>query len=211
MTGEGEQGRRIAALREELAREHTRSEFRTPEDLSRAVSVAVTRWEQSQAPPQTPSSEPRRQDSDARNRQAMLDKVHNIWIREFLEHSLAQEERLTLGLTATQEAVERPLDVLVQRPGQAERPLPPGDPIISEYDAMSGSLLILGAPEAGKTTLLLELLRDLLQRAQGDAAHPIPVVFPLTTWAESRAMRLKLSTGRCRNINGFRWLTHALT
>jgi hypothetical protein len=117
----------------------------------------------------------------------MLDKVHNIWIREFLEHSLAQEERLTLGLTATQEAVERPMDVLVQRPGQAERPLPPGDPIISEYDAMSGSLLILGAPEAGKTTLLLELLRDLLQRAQGDAAHPIPVVFPLTTWAESRA------------------------
>jgi alkylation response protein AidB-like acyl-CoA dehydrogenase len=24
-------------------------------------------------------------------------------------------------------------------------------------------------------------------------------------------MRLKLSTDRCRNINGFRWLTHALT
>jgi hypothetical protein len=42
--------------------------------------------------------------------------------------------------------------ILVQRPGQAERPLPLGDPIITEYDAMGGSLLILGAPGAGKTT-----------------------------------------------------------
>ena len=35
--------------------------------------------------------------------------------------------------------------------------------------------------------MLLELLRDLLERAQDDAAHRIPVVFPLTTWAETRA------------------------
>ena len=72
------------------------------------------------------------EESDQRNRQAMLDKVHTIWIRGFLEHSLAHEERLTLGLTATPDAVERPMDILVQRPGQAERPLPPGDPIINE-------------------------------------------------------------------------------
>ena len=49
-------------------------------------------------------------------------------------------------------------------------------------------LLILGAPgRAGKTTLLLELARDLLTRRAGDdPTHPIPVVFPLSTWSETR-------------------------
>jgi eukaryotic-like serine/threonine-protein kinase len=51
---------------------------------------------------------------------------------------------------------------------------------------MDQSLLILGEPGSGKTTLLLELARDLLDRAEGDASQPIPVVFPLSTWAESR-------------------------
>jgi len=51
---------------------------------------------------------------------------------------------------------------------------------------MDRSLLILGAPGSGKTTLLLELARDLLDRATQDQAHPIPVVFPLSTWSESR-------------------------
>ena len=51
---------------------------------------------------------------------------------------------------------------------------------------MGGSLLILGAPGSGKTTLLLELARDLLTRAEQDKEQPIPVVFPLSTWAEQR-------------------------
>jgi len=57
--------------------------------------------------------------------------------------------------------------------------------IVKVFDAME-QLLILGAPGSGKTTLLLELARDLLDRAARDPTHPIPVVFPLSTWAESR-------------------------
>ena len=34
--------------------------------------------------------------------------------------------------------------------------------------------------------MLLELTRDLLQRARDDESHPIPVVFPLSTWAATR-------------------------
>jgi GTPase SAR1 family protein len=56
---------------------------------------------------------------------------------------------------------------------------------------MDRSLLILGAPGSGKTTLLLELARDLLDRADRDPLHPIPVVFPLSTWAESRKPMVK--------------------
>jgi hypothetical protein len=43
----------------------------------------------------------------------------------------------------------------------------------------------LGEPGSGKTTLLLELARDLLLRAESDPSQPIPVVFPLSTWAQS--------------------------
>jgi len=77
------------------------------------------------------------------------------------------------------------MDLLVQRPDQGERPLPPGMQIVKVFDAME-QLLILGAPGSGKTTLLLELARDLIDRAARDPTHPIPVVFPLSTWAESR-------------------------
>src|SRR5262249_42735236 len=42
------------------------------------------------------------------------------------------------------------------------------------------------APGSGKTTLLLQLAQDLLDRAEEDPEYPIPVVFPLSTWAVSR-------------------------
>ena len=120
-----------------------------------------------------------------RNRSRMLEKVRKIWITGFLERSLSHETRILLGLSERLDAVARPMDLLVQRPDQGERPLPPGMPIVKVFDAME-QLLILGDPGSGKTTLLLELARDLLDRAARDPTHPIPVVFPLSTWAESR-------------------------
>ena len=120
-----------------------------------------------------------------RHRSRMLEKVRKIWITGFLERSLSHETRILLGLSERLDAVARPMDLLVQRPDQGDRPLPPGMQIVKIFDAME-QLLILGAPGSGKTTLLLELARDLLARAVRDPTHPIPVVFPLSTWAESR-------------------------
>ena len=126
------------------------------------------------------------QKSADRNRDAMLKKVRNIWITGFLERSLFQETRILLGLSERPDAVARPSDLLVRRPDQVERPLPPGTQVVDVFDDMDRALLILGVPGSGKTTLLLELARDLLDRATQDSTHPIPVVFPLSTWAESR-------------------------
>ena len=53
-------------------------------------------------------------------------------------------------------------------------------------DHSNGELLILGEPGCGKTTLLLELARDLLDRARTESSHPMPVVFNLSSWAEKR-------------------------
>ncbi len=121
-----------------------------------------------------------------RNRLAMLEKVHRIWITGFLEQSLFQDTRILLGLSERTEIVARPLDLLVKRPDQGERPLPSGTQVVDVYDTMDQAILILGAPGSGKTTLLLDLARELLTRAAHDSEHPIPVVFPLSTWAESR-------------------------
>ena len=134
---------------------------------------------------QTLSPRPRWVPPDPRNRSRMLEKVRKIWITGFLERSLFHETRILLGLSERPDAVVRSMDLLVQRPDQGERPLPPGMPIVKVFDAME-QLLILGDPGSGKTTLLLELARDLLDRAVRDPTHPIPVVFPLSTWAESR-------------------------
>jgi DNA polymerase III delta prime subunit len=54
------------------------------------------------------------------------------------------------------------------------------------FDEQAGALLILGAPGTGKTTFLLELAQDLLDRADRDESQPIPVVFPLSSWAARR-------------------------
>ena len=53
------------------------------------------------------------------------------------------------------------------------------------FDAigMGRSLLILGAPGSGKTTMLLELARQLIERARQDISEPIPVVLNLASWA----------------------------
>jgi predicted NACHT family NTPase len=53
------------------------------------------------------------------------------------------------------------------------------------FERLNGKLLILGEPGSGKTTTLLELARDLLARAGADEAHPIPVIFNLSSWSEN--------------------------
>src|SRR5271157_2496940 len=121
-----------------------------------------------------------------RYRSAMVEKVRTIWITGFLQKSLFQETRILLGLSERTDAVVRPMDLLFQRPDKTEGPLPPGTEIVGVFDAMNQALLIMGSPGSGKTTLLLEVARDLLDRATEHVTYPIPVVFPLSTWAESR-------------------------
>src|SRR5262249_39816573 len=61
-----------------------------------------------------------------------------------------------------------------------------GTPIIQVFDQLNGAMLILGEPGAGKTTMLLQLARDLIARAERDATMRIPVVLNLSSWAEGQ-------------------------
>src|SRR6476661_6579333 len=61
-----------------------------------------------------------------RNRRAMLTKVKTIWIDGLLEQSLAKELRIALDLTEQPDAVELPLNALVQELNRPPRALPAG-------------------------------------------------------------------------------------
>lgn len=117
-----------------------------------------------------------------RNRSRMLDKVEQFWVKDVLEQSLYQVARIELGLEQASGQVHHPWESIVQRGNQPPILLPAGKPMIEVFDDFHGELLILGMPGAGKTTMLLELTRDLIFRARNDDSYPIPVVFNLSTW-----------------------------
>src|SRR5690242_18542146 len=117
------------------------------------------------------------------NRQRFLRRVRAFWIDGILEQSLHGAALIALGLQEQRDALANPWHLIVQYPDTAPRSFPVGTAITEVYDAANGELLILGAPGAGKTTLLLELARHLLDRAEQDEQQPMPVVFPLSSWA----------------------------
>jgi len=120
-----------------------------------------------------------------RNRRAMLEMVRNLWVKGVLEQSLHGAAMIELGLEERADAVEHPWDMALQTE-RGDRTLPPGTRIIDVFDEMGRNLLVLGEPGSGKTTMVLELARDTIARAEKDPTLPIPVVFNLSSWAEKR-------------------------
>lgn len=120
-----------------------------------------------------------------RNRQTMLKLVKDFWIKGVLEKSLHNEVLIELGLEERPDAVEHPWDTVLQTERES-RTLPPDTKIIEVFDEMGGSLLILGGPGSGKTTMLLELARDTIAHAEEDPTQSIPAVFNLSSWVEKR-------------------------
>jgi len=133
------------------------------------------------------TSEDERSARDAFNRQAMLTRVRDFWVKGVLENSLHEEARIELGLEERRDAVaERPWDVILRTPGRPDCELPPGTKISDVFERVGRSLLILGEPGAGKTTTLLELAREMIDRAGEDPSEKIPVVFNLSSWTDPK-------------------------
>jgi hypothetical protein len=122
-----------------------------------------------------------RADAASRNRRAMIEKVWTVWITSVLQPSLPYDILLELGLTERPAMIARAMDLYVQRPDLVDSVQEPSTRLIDIFDRLDHALLILGTPGGGKTTLLLTLARELLMRAARDPAHPIPVVFPLSS------------------------------
>ena len=122
-----------------------------------------------------------------RSRMRLLEKVEAFWVNRVLEGSLRGTTLLELGLEYRPEAVDRPWDTVLQYSDKVDRNfLSPNQQPIDVFDQLGGKLLILGEPGSGKTITLLELARDLINRAKQNRAMPIPVVFNLSSWTEAR-------------------------
>ncbi|NEQ38525.1 MAG: NACHT domain-containing protein [Okeania sp. SIO3I5] len=120
-----------------------------------------------------------------RNRQALLTKVKNFWVKGVLEKSLYNQ--VEFGLEERPDAIANPWSMILDTGDNSPQPLPSGTKIIEIFDEIgAGSLLILGEPGAGKTTTLLELTRDLIARAEQNTNLLIPVVFNLSSWVNKR-------------------------
>lgn len=119
-----------------------------------------------------------------RNRQILINKVKNYWIKGVLESSLHGKALIELGLENRLDAIDRPWGMVWETPEQTRQILPPKTKVIDQFDRLGEgrSLLILGEPGSGKTTTLLELARDLINRAEQNINYPIPVLFNLSSW-----------------------------
>ncbi|MBK8784604.1 MAG: NACHT domain-containing protein [Anaerolineales bacterium] len=119
-----------------------------------------------------------------RNRRILLGHVENAWIKGVLDASLHGAALLDLGIKQDPEAVTKYPWVIKKE--STNETLPAGTSMLEIFDSigMGRSLLILGAPGSGKTTMLLELARQLIARAREDVTQPIPMVFNLASWTE---------------------------
>ncbi|NJL82408.1 MAG: NACHT domain-containing protein [Chloroflexaceae bacterium] len=126
-----------------------------------------------------------------KDRKALLNNVRRFWIEGVLENSLHDKILIELALENHPSAVRKPWDTTVQEAEDAEpQPLPEGKRVIDVFEEMGegGTLLILGEPGSGKTTTLLELTRELVERAEKDTLQPIPLVFNLSSWQQSQSI-----------------------
>jgi energy-coupling factor transporter ATP-binding protein EcfA2 len=119
-----------------------------------------------------------------RNRRILLGHVENAWIKGVLDASLHGAALLDLGIKQDPEAVTKYPWAIKKE--STDETLPAGTSMLEIFDSigMGRSLLILGAPGSGKTTMLLELARGLIERAKEDITQPLPMVFNLASWTE---------------------------
>jgi predicted NACHT family NTPase len=126
----------------------------------------------------------------------VINQVRFSWINGVLEPSLGEAAPIRQALQMRPDLVVNPLGESVQESNRPPSHLPPQTSMLQVYDQVNGRLLIVGEPGAGKTILLLELARGLLERARADETSPLPVVFHLSSWADKLVLTRK--DGGCK-------------
>jgi transcriptional regulator with XRE-family HTH domain/DNA polymerase III delta prime subunit len=119
------------------------------------------------------------------NRRRMLARLRHAY-GELLEHSLQEVVWIELGFAGIPDAVQNAANRLLRMSQHDVQELPSGTSILEVYEMSERELLILGEPGSGKSTLLLRLAQMLVQQAEQEEAHPLPVILSLSSWAEQQ-------------------------
>jgi hypothetical protein len=128
----------------------------------------------------TPVGQPRRKQL------ILLDKVKHFWVEGVLEQSAGEGTLIDLKWRSRDESVEQPWAGIVGSAAYDNLEDSGMSSIGAVFDFTDRALLILGNPGAGKTTILLLLAKDLIERAREDQSQPIPVVLNLVSWEATR-------------------------
>ncbi|BBD63250.1 hypothetical protein NIES2109_61000 (plasmid) [Nostoc sp. HK-01] len=125
---------------------------------------------------------------ELRYRKTLLNRVEDIWIKGVLEKSLYSQALSELGLKKEKSKVPFQVSGYQESTGESTRVFSKGTKIKDDFPNIGEgrTLLILGEPGSGKTTVLLKLLRSLIDQAKKDSHKLIPVVFNLSSWANKK-------------------------
>jgi GTPase SAR1 family protein len=126
-----------------------------------------------------------------RNEQILLRAIRDE-VESRLAGSLHNSVFLTLDKEALPEQVKRLWDREIKVGTKPTTVIPDDISIVQVFDSpeVSGKLLILGQPGAGKTTTLLNLAKGLVEKAEADSSYPIPLLLNLASWQdESQPIR----------------------
>jgi predicted NACHT family NTPase len=151
-----------------------------------------------------------------RNEKLLLQAVKDEVVAR-LKQSLHNAVVINLGKEAQPKQVKRPWSSNIKIGDKPSESIPDDRSIVEVFDQeeITGRLLILGNPGAGKTTTMLDLAKALIARAEQDADYPIPVLFNLSTWKDDKQSigdwlmaELKSKYG-VRNDIGAKWVSDA--
>jgi hypothetical protein len=104
-----------------------------------------------------------------------LNKMYHQWIVDVLSRSIPNAERR--------------IDFIFQR--RSGDTTFAGKTLTTVFDDLDGALLLLAGPGSGKTIALCELARNLIERADAQEQHPLPVILRLAPWRPSHGQSLK--------------------
>ncbi|HEU4325050.1 MAG TPA: CHAT domain-containing protein [Roseiflexaceae bacterium] len=125
---------------------------------------------------------------NAHQREELLELLKQRY-QALLDNAAAYQVRLQVRLQTCPDAVDPPWRRQILRSPARPRPIPPGTTPAELFDSQNGQLLVLGAPGAGKTTLIVELAQALTQRALLNKKARIPVVLNVASWRSGQTLR----------------------
>lgn len=181
---EGDEGRRIEALREELQARHTleaddRKQFLTPDELVAQVAAALDRWksrrdERTQAAPPPPRSRSIAAYLEMliQHDHAELSHMADLWYGPWKP---AGESTTSPDSDGLDDAPLLPAAVIEPFRGVA--------PLLA---AGLGSVVVVGGPGAGKSTSMKQIQTLAARKALEDSDAPIPLLIQLNLWEESK-------------------------
>jgi len=121
---------------------------------------------------------------DYRQRQVLLNKVKQFWVVGVLKKSLFAQTLLELEFKSQSHLIDQPFDQYIDVEIPVLSQATPSIPELFDQMGEGRTLLILGEPGSGKTTILLKLAEQLIANSDKDLSRPIPVVLNLSSWTK---------------------------